>query len=256
MRYIPLLVVVCLFAISWSVGIGATTGIVKIYAEPGNTAYSRTLKLINPDGNGKHFVVDVTQSVQKKQYLPIENISWVKVVPETVFVPAKGRSEPIEIVVQIPDSDIYYNRRFICRVEISQKSVSALSTGLVIPVYIDTKADRNIPPVCDGCGIVVYPHKLTIEGKLDSLTIVNWTDDTAKITIGWNQPDEDDWKKAFEIFENILGGFIPINDTLVLMPRAKKNIFIKPIVFPGRGMLYFSDVNGNLDFTDLIWGNW
>ena len=258
MRYFSVLIFSAIIIVEMlqGMGIGATAGVVKIYAEPGKKSYSKTLRLINPDNWGKHFVVSITKSAPQKEYLPISNLSWIKVEPETVFIAGKGKSEPIKIVVQIPDSDVYYNRRFVCRVEVSQASLNALSAGLVIPVYIDTKENRKIPDTCGDCGIVVYPHRLAIDGNIDSLTIVNWTSDTVNLTLGWNQPKQDNWKKAMKIFENVMGTFIPIGDTLQLMPKTKRNIFLKPISFPGKGKLYFSDAKNNVDYTELIWGNW
>ncbi len=55
------------------------------------------------------------------------------------------------------------------------------------------------------------------------------------------------------LMENILGTFIPIPDTMRVVPLERRKIYIKPVAYPGRGNLLFVNENGWYDFVNLRW---
>lgn len=252
-RFGSAIVIFWLFRLVLCAGIGATVGTVKILAVPGDTVVNRSLKLVNPDGYAKKFIISNITAEQKPGYHSIDDVRWVRILPETISVAGRGRSEPIEIKVSIPNKPEYRNRRFSCRIEISQYASGALSTGLVIPLYIDTKPTRNVPDKCKNCGIIVYPNTLSIKEGIDSLTIVNWDSDTAKLTVSWKGRGKGRWRDALTLMENIMGALVPLPDTITVAPKAKKRIFIKPILFPGHGKIYFTKNDGKFDFININW---
>ncbi len=253
---IVILLTICFFCGSVNgIGIGSSLSRIKLEVHPGEEAVSNSLKLINPDPATKKFILSLRKGTVEKGYSNIENLMWIDIAPETIIVLKNDKSEPIKITISIPDSLKYYNRRFGCFLDISQVGSGGLSTGLVIPIMIDTAPTREIHKRCKGCGLLVYPHKLNILGKVDSITVVNWSDDSMKIAVGWNDVGHQNWKDALILLQNILGVFVPLPDTFIVMPNEKSNIYIKPVAFPGRGKLYFSS-GEMLDFVNIEWSEY
>jgi len=252
-RGVILFFISILISIGYGIGIGSTISVMKLRAVPGDVVSNSSLRLINPDSHAKRFIIGIRETKQKNSYIPLKELSWIKISPETVYVAADSRSEPIKISIIVPDEPKYYNKRLICDVDISQFGAGALSTGLIVPLFIDTEASRTLPKNCDGCNLVVYPHKLSIIGSIDSLTIANWGQDTAKVFVGWNGIEQQNWREALMLMENIMGGLVPVPDTMTILPGVKKRVFIKPIAYPGRGKLYFSNVDKKFYYIELDW---
>ncbi len=241
---------------SFAVGLGATKSAVKVFAQPGTEVESAPFRLINPGARGAKFYIRLRTNGTggKDGYQRAPHTRWFKVTPETVFAGGNSESADIRVKVLIPDSAQYYNRRFICWIEVSQLDAKALSTGLVLPLLVDTAPTRAVPPQCEGCGVVIYPHRIDMTGRIDSVLVVNWGDDTARVTIGWNKPGWQGWRGALMFMENVMGGLVPTPDTITIAPKRRKKIFIKPLAFPGKGRIYFSGLGGRcLDFAEIRW---
>lgn len=239
----------------YALGIGATESKVCIFADDGGEMTYEKLRLVNPNEVPRNISIVKKRSEGDGSFLPLPNLDWVEINPQAVVVPANSKSEPIKITISVPDSDIYLNKRFVFDLIVQPGNTGAFVAGLVIPVYITTVPSRKIPRFCDGCGLSIYPNVLKIENGIDSICIVNWSSDTARLEIGWNRPGQKGWQDALMIMQRVMTAYIPIDKEFIIEPNGKKKIFIKPLAFPGRGKLYFSGKNGLKDFLNIEWGN-
>ncbi len=250
--------VVCtvLFVVEMSValGVGALPGKLEIFATPGQVYSTNQITLFNPDNFGKTINISVRLRSDNPTVPPLPSAEWVKISPSTVKLKPGEKNVKVNLQVLVPDSQIYYNRHFGFEIDIRQGGNGAYAAGIIIPVLVTTQSSRRIPDECPGCVVEIYPNKLQIKSHLDSVVIVNWTRDTLTLKIGWNDPGQIGWQQALLLMERVMGTFVPIKDQIVLVPGDRKKIFIKPLAFPGKGRLYFS--NNEAGVKTFLWLEW
>ena len=237
-----------------ALGVEVSPGRLELWVKPGTSYVSSDITISNPDNFGKTIVVSFRARSEDRNILAIPDPDWVKVLSPAVKLGPGQKGAKIIFKVTIPDSSVYYNRRFAFELYIRQGGNGAYSAGVIIPVLIMTQPSREIPRECKGCTIEVYPCALTIKSSMDSVSVVNWTGDTLEVSIGWNDPKQDGWQQALMIMQRVMGTFVPIKKSFSLHPGEKKKIFIKPLAYPGKGRLYFSAPDGVKTFLWLEWG--
>lgn len=238
----------------YGLGIGATESEIHIFAKNGKKVIYKKLCLVNPNKASREISVGIKRSNGNGYFLPLPNLDWVNVNPRAIAVEPSSQSEPIEISISIPDSAIYLNKRFIFDLIVQPGKTGAFVAGIIVPVYITTEPSHRIPQSCDSCGLIIYPNSINLASKLDSIYIVNWSSDTARLNIGWNRSGQKGWQDALLIMQRVMATYVPIQKDFIIEPNGKKKIFIKPLAFPGKGKLYFNSENGLQDFINIEWG--
>jgi len=237
-----------------ALGVGASPGKLELFATPGETLVTDEITLLNPDNFGKTITISPKLRSDQKGTPILPSAEWVRIIPNKVTLKPLEKDVRVRMEIFVPDSQIYYNRNFAFEIDIRQCGNGAYAAGIIIPVLLTTQSSRHIPPKCPGCIANIYPNKLVIKSHLDSVCVVNWTDDTLNFKIGWNEPGQIGWQQALLLMERIMGTFVPIKDSFTLLPKEKKKIFIKPLAYPGKGKLYFSTDEDIKIFLWLEWG--
>ncbi|RKZ35089.1 hypothetical protein DRQ33_00565 [bacterium] len=234
-------------------GIGATESKLEIFAKVGEVSSNKELRLVNPDNFTKQITFGIRLNNSDKNIPPLPQPSWVEIIPETIKIAPNTTSEPVEIKIAIPDSARYYNRKYSFELVVHQGKTGAFVAGVIVPVMIKTEPTRKPHRDCEDCQLMIYPSILIMESKLDSICIVNWNQDTIRLKVGWNRPEQEGWQEALLLMEQVMTTYVPLENEFTMAPGEKKKIFIKPLAFPGKGKLYFSDSNGIKDYLDLMW---
>jgi hypothetical protein len=249
-----IIVIFSLFVNAIAVGIGSSASMVKFKAVVGETSVDSTLQILNPDNFSKFVKIKAHYGKLDDGFQKIPGLNFISLEPETLYVGPKTKSERIRIKLNLPDSLYLKNRRFQFDVNIDQGKNESISTGISIPVLVETDPTDSVPKRCLDCGMIVYPQRLNITESADSITLFNWEKDTAKITVWWNYIGRKGWENSILIMSRIFGGNIPIPDTLVVLPNSSHKLILKPIAFPGKGKLFFqNEISKKCAFINITW---
>ncbi|MBN1756072.1 hypothetical protein JW877_07675 [bacterium] len=241
--------------------IGADPGNIHLTNVPLGTEFRapNPITIYNQDSVARKFNIKVVNRAKSLLYNPLPDSTWVTLVRYSVEIPPESKSEPIEIILQIPPDEQYYNQHWQAQIFIGNASASGVGAGLIFDLKLDTESRTGVIPYGK---FSVSPSSLELGTDMDSIIIYNNHYIPEKnVLIGWlsnsvQVPSDESTKlpEGLQVMDQQFLWHTPLTN-FEIAKFDKKTIYIsvgsKYIDNKYKGVLYFVAGNGKACFVNV-----